>query len=387
MIKKYRLLIIIFFILYQVNKANTSYVETKISGSFDFSSAHIFTKKKDSPNFIFFTKALFYSDIKYVLNDENLIGFYLNLKPTSRTSMTSGSYIYYISKIGKFEFGSPKEAGKKLQINSLDISKSKTWENFINLNDKKNSNVSFITGTKIQINKDSKLNEFSRKISYFTPKFNDKFQMGLSYIPDSENLGYAPHNMNNPTNYTFYMDDGSKAIIHTSLKNIFSYGISFEDYLDQNIDYKIAFNGKFGKPSKKAKIKKKNTKDKEVLLSNFNIYNIGGLISRGCWSYSASYGNLNKSLTSEIIKNDKKDSSWFGLGVSYNQGPVGAAINYYNSDNIGNKLSLISFSTDYRIRKGFKAYFETSFYNTKIDTINDSDIHNTVMVLGMKISF
>jgi hypothetical protein len=381
--------------LIQIRYSYASHVEAKVSGSFDFSSGTVFYKKNEKkntdPKFIFLTKACFYSDIKYIIDKAidkaNFVGLYLNIKPTAKASFTSGSYIYSTSKLGKFELGSPKEAGKKIQITSLNLAKSKSWESFVNLKDLKYKNASFITGTKIQINKDSKHNEFSRKISYFTPKLFDKIQFGISYIPDSENIGYGPQNMANPTKYTYYMDDGLKAEIHSSLKNAISYGVSFENSLTENVDFKLAFDGKYGKPAKKAEIKPKNGPSKEVNLSDFNIYNIGGIITRGCFSYSASYGNLNKSLTSEQIHKNNRDSSWFGLGIAYDQGPVGAAINYYNSDNMGSKLSLISFSTDYKIRKGLKTYFETSFYKTEINEKKDSKNSGTILVLGMKVSF
>jgi hypothetical protein len=375
----------------QIKHSYASYLEAKVSGSFDFSSGTVFYTKKEKkntdPKFIFLTKASLYSDIKHVISQGNLIGLYINVKPTAKANFVSGSYMYSTSRIGKFELGSPKEAGKKMQITALNLAKSKSWESFVNLKDPKYKNASFITGTKIQINKDSKYNEFSRKISYFTPKLFDKIQFGISYIPDSENIGYSAQNMPNPTKYTYYMEDGSRAEIHSSLKNAISYGISFENSLTENVDFKLAFDGKYGKPAKKAEVKSKNGIIKEIHLSDFNIYNIGGIITRGCFSYSASYGNLNKSLTSELIHKNNRDSSWFGLGISYDQGPVGAAITYYNSDNRDNKLSLISFSTDYKIRKGLKTYFETSFYNTEIEGKKDNKNSGTIVVLGIKVSF
>ena len=363
--------------------------ETKLSGGFDFASGTLFDKKEnDKNNFTFSSKGYLFLNNKYQFDNQNIIGLNINANITAQSTYPSGSYIHFTSDFGKFEFGSTKCAGKKMQITALDLAKSKSWSDFVSLEDKKHKNANFIIGTKLLIDKDSKHNEYSRKISYFSPKILDKIQFGFSYIPDSENIGYASQKTSHEWINNHHMKDGSVAKINSSVKNAFSYGVSFESPLKVGSDLKIVFNGKYGTPTKKAEIKKKDGSIETQLVSDLNSYNMGAIITDGSLSYSASYGNQNKSLTSELIHGMNRDSSWFGFGIAYDQGPVGAAINYYNSDNRGNKISLISFSTDYRISKGLKTYFETSFFNTKIPTEKeDKKTNGTILVLGMKVSF
>jgi hypothetical protein len=361
-------------------------------GSVDFSSGTLFNnedeKKNDKQNFVFFSRATLGINGKYQFDNKNTAGISCNLKTTALTSKSLWSYIYLSSDIGRFEFGSQKDAGKKMQIESSNLAKSKSWKFFAPLQSQKNRNEAFITTTEV-FDKRSIIYKPGLKISYFTPKILDKIQFGISYIPDSPNTGYGPVNKKNPSKYNYFMDDGSVATIDTSIKHAISYGVSFEHNISDGVDLKLAFNGIHGKPSKEAIIKNKDkSKKQKVEVSNLNSYNFGTIITNGAFAYAISFGSFNKSFTSELIQGKDRDSYWLGLGTSYDQGPVGAAINYYKSNDHGNELTLKSFSTSYQIARGLKSYFEISLFNKKsANKPKEKRDDGTVLVLGMKVSF
>jgi hypothetical protein len=386
-----RLILNLKFLLFITIFTTNSYADftSKITGEFNFFSGTLFDDNKDEEKkkFAFMTNAKIGINTIYEL-DSSSIGLYLNGQTTTQMSSLSGSYFYLSSNIGKIELGSPKAAGSKMEIKASKLAKSNSWKYFANLNPKKGSNISYITGTKVFFDKDYKYHEYSQKISYFTPKFFDKIQFGISYIPNSENINSAPKEEAALTKYTYYLEDGREATVHTGLKNAISYAVSFEQNLTDGLDLKIAFDGKYGKPSHKSKIKNKDKLIEEVTISDLNSYNIGAIISSGSFSYAISYGNANKSLTSPLIQGEICDSSWFNLAASYDQGPVGAAINYYNSDHLGNKLSALSLSTSYKITRGLKTYFETSFFDKEPKKSESDDKNNsgTILVIGMKVT-
>ena len=222
-----------------------------LSGGFQFFSGDVFDleknqnkKKKDLRAPRFMTKGHISVKGKHKLDDESSIGADINILTTAKPSFNNGTYIYYDStKFGRIELGSMKDAGRKMQITSLSVSTSQAWKYFAPLQDSDYPNASFITNTQVFINKDSKNHEYSRKFSYFTPKIGDKLRVGISYIPDSENIGGGLINATHPNNYKYKLDDGSLATISSAVKNAICYGVSYESNISDVIDFKIALNG------------------------------------------------------------------------------------------------------------------------------------------------
>jgi len=142
-------------------------------------------------------------------------------------------------------------------------------------------------------------------------------------------------------------------------------------------------NCQFSASIEHGKINTDNQINTDISASSFTRIGLGGILNSGSLSYVMSYSQEN----SVISQDDEEDRIYsINNAISYEQGPVGASLGLFVNNILGNRLSTISFSSDYEISKGLKSYFELSRYfaHTKYnDMKNDKGL---LFILGLKVS-
>lgn len=373
-------------------------MQSKIGGEFNFASGFHLDDNTEK-NYIttyntdqgFWTDAKIYADASYKIDDEKIVGGFIRLNTTTQSSSFSPySHIYYLSNIGKFEIGSPLNVSSKIQMEALSLVKAgESWQYFINFPDSQYPSSLFMTLPYSDVD-NTKRQELARKISYFTPKIGNTFQLGISYIPDTANIGsLSPSTAPAAVEYSYIINDTQTATISNVVKDAIAYSISFENEVSDDINLKLILSGAYGNPANKAIVTTEGSTDKdEITLSQLNSWNIGGILSYGPFSYSTSYSNLNQSLTSKEIHTSARDAFYWNTVISYNQGPVEATIQFHYSNYLDNIISLLSFSSDYQILPDLKSYVEISMYDAKYLAKESVQIQKgTMLVVGIKVSF
>jgi predicted porin len=228
------------------------------------------------------------------------------------------------------------------------------------------------------------MTDYSRKITYFTPKFGNeghKVQVGVSYIPDTSNAGHSSINTNSlhkpvpASDFKFAMKDGV------------SYGITYEGSFNEELSAKLGFVGERGKPV----AFDKDTDAKSMLkFKDLNTYVVGGEVTYNQVSVAGSYMNYNKSLTNSTVDTGGRDTSIYTAGAKYNFLTKHAvSLNHFHSDHKKNKVDATTLGADYFITTGIKAYAQVTYYKTKGLNIKNSKADKskgTIIIVGGKIS-
>lgn len=267
------------------------------------------------------------------------------------------------------------------------------WDAFINSSPKngKDAIVPYVTNFCSFLDsktRTTKLTDYSRKITYFTPKFGSdehKIQVGVSYVPDTSNAGHDNidnqhlHTPVSVSNYKFAIKDGV------------SYGLVYEGKYSDKLSAKVAFIGERGKPIAFDKLNKYAKSDQKF--KDLNTYNIGGEVTYDQFSVAASYMNYNKSLTNAEIDTLGRNTSISSGGIKYKfcEGKYAASLNHFHSDHKKNKLDATSLGVDYLITAGLKTYAQLTYYKTKGRFLENNEIKSdkskgTIFIIGGKIA-
>lgn len=318
------------------------------------------------------------------------------------TPVYDRSHIFLESDFGKAELGSSFSSAAKMTITSFDIARA-TGDDGTNYFTNYMESVSAGNGATGNLktpsspgffldsnNLDQSGGESSRKVTYYTPEFAG-FQLGVSFIPDSSNLGRstikdASDSYNNAIAYTGPVvtnADGSKtqlkATEYRPVKDAYTVALSYKHDVSDTVSFKVAAAGEYGKAAKQGTLETINTPvapangpapeatttTKNYKLAKLNTYNFGGILTIGNYSLAASYGNLGKSMTSEQVLGNKRTTTFITGGASYVQGPVGVSLVYSKAKQYGNKMDIYVLGTDYKLAPGLLPYAEVAYFNGK----------------------
>ena len=379
----------------------------KMGGIYDFQAIHyknngtadqkvLSIRNKE---FGLYTSGNIFVDYQLIAENGNLYGAKISLEHTSVNDRAVPFFLYIESELGRVEGGAESSAGKKMRINGYSAScgTGNGWNSRVIAspsNPYKSSEklIPYITNFCSFLDSKTRTSlksDYSRKITYFTPKMalaeKHHIQLGISYIPDSSNMGHDNIDVDkqNPPvvspKYKFVIKDG------------ISYGITYTGKFQDKLETKLSFVGEHGETQafNKADKTKSNIKFKDL-----NTYVIGGILTYEKISFSAAYGNYNKSLTAKEIDLISRNSYVYGYGAKYTMGQYAFSINQFNSNHKKNKLNVTSLGMDWEIAKGLKAYIQTNFYHAKGNYIQEGDNivksnknHGILTFLGTKISF
>ena len=377
----------------------------KIGGLYDWQSIYYNNNGKSeqkivskyNKDFGFYSSGHIFAEYQLIAENNDLYGAKISLQHTTVNDRSVPFYLYFESGFGRIEAGAESSAGKKMRITTYSTScgPGNGWNSKTLLSSNNPSNpsaklVSYITNFCSFLDSKTRTSvksDYSRRITYFTPKISlidkHRIQFGLSYIPDSSNMGHDNINVdkqNAPvpsSKYSFVIKDG------------ISYGVGYDGKFGDKLDAKMSFVGEYGKTHA---FNRKDKKSADIKFADLNTYVVGGILTYDKLSISASYGNYNKSLTATEVDLISRDSSLYGFGVKYNMGKYAFSINQFNSNHKKSKLSATSLGADYNVVKGLKTYLQSTFYHTNgkylEQKVMKSDKNKGVLIfLGAKISF
>ncbi len=322
-------------------------------------------------------------------------GTKIGLQQTTRNDRGVPFAIYTESEYGKIEAGSDKTAGAKMIITGYSVACAggNGWDAFIissPTKGKDGAQVSYVTNLSSFLDaktRTSKLSDYSRKVSYYTPKFgaeDHKFQLAASYSPDSSNAGH---------------DDIDKANLYEvlsaypykfSIKDGVSYGVTYNGKFSDQLSAKVALTGERGKP---VAFKKTNNTRANIKFKDLNAYNLGAQITYGQFSVAGSFMNYNKSLSNSTVDIFGTETNIHSIGTRYNflEGKYSISLNHFHSDHKKNKFDATSLGVESLIGKGIKAYAQFTRFQAKGRYIETGVIKNDkskgdIVIVGGKIS-
>ena len=403
-------------------------------------SQNISTNRK---NFAFYTNA--FTAAKITAEHEDLkYGAQLALATATRGTATpvyDRSHIFMESNWGKIELGSSFSSSAKMAITAFDIARATG-------DDGTNYILSYIeevpSGTNIGTastkdplsisapstpgffldsnNFDQNNGESSRKVTYYTPEMGG-FQLGVSFIPDSGNLGNGPlkssDKYNTATTYvTSVTDPVTQITTQTTyseqkpVKDAYTIALAYKHDISENVNFKVSVAGEYGQPANPGTISVQTTTPAPAgapagtaptvtttptttyKLAKLNTYNVGGVLTLGNYSLAASYGDWGKSMTSSQVLGNQRSTKFYTVGGSYAQGPVGASFVYSKSKQYGGSMDLYVLGTDYKLAPGLLPYAEVAYFNGKANlaavyksTAAKKNFKGWVFVFGAKLAF
>ena len=377
----------------------------KMGGIYDFKT--IYYKNSGKPEqrivsvrnkeFGFYTSGNVFVDYQLIAENDNLYGAKISLEHTSANNANIPFYLYFESGLGRLEGGAEASAGKKMRITgySTACGPGNGWNSNIitspnNPSQPSKKLVAYITNFCSFLDAKTRTtskSDYSRKLTYFTPKITlaekHHIQLGISYIPDSSNMGHDNIDVDKQkppvmsTKYDFVIKDG------------ISYGIAYDGKFSDKLEGKFSFVGEHGKTHAFNKSDKKRA---NIKFKDLNTYVIGSMLKYENISVSACYGNYNKSLTAKEVDLISRDSSVYGFGAKYAMGKYAFSINQFNSTHKKSKLNATSLALDYSVAKGVKTYIQSTFYQTngkylENNVIKSDKSKGTLVFLGAKVSF
>ncbi len=330
--------------------------------------------------------------------DEMKYGARIDVQTTTQSNgWTSfgGSHIFTESDYGKWQFGSAYDAGSQMRVSGLDLA-SGTGDNWTSYAWFDNQTMTWVNtpGASVLTSNYKTSPETSRKITYFTPKFADKVQFGVSYIPDARNLGTSAFSVGKDSIRSVENVGGITYTENPGVKDAFSLGATFEQDLSDCMSLKVALTGEVGKSSRKGTAVNAAQATREYKIDGMKTYNIGAILNCGVMSFAGSYADLGKSLTSrELDGASKRKTRFYTAGTAYNQGPVGLSLTYVRGERVKNKVDAYTIGTDYKLAAGFTPYVEVTYFKgkgRKLAVYNDPTqitTKGTVALIGATLKF
>lgn len=381
--------------------------EVKLRGTMDFQAARIDSNGKNSQkqfsyhkkNFGFYSGGNIYLD--YALISENGLkyGAKLGLEHTFKNNRGVPASVYLESALGRIEGGSDKSAGESMKITGYNASCQSAggWDMYIKTSPN-SGRIAYVTNFCSFLDAKMRVSgkvEYSRKITYYTPNFSigerNKLQLGISYVPDSSNMGNG-----DVSDRTLHSPVGASRHKFT-VKDGISYGIKHKFNYSKEISLTSAFSGELGKPigyvcAKNAKGHIVQVKSK-YQFKRLNNYVFGSEFKYQDFSVSASYGNYSKSFTAKEIDELGRDTHIYSVGAKYVWDKLGFSLTQFHSNHKKNKLDASTAVVEYNITSGFKTYLHGTYYKANGKYFNyDSKLvfdksHGNLVLLGAKLSF
>ncbi len=372
-------------------------------------------------------------------DNEIIYGGKLVMLPSTKlkgSSSCNGSYLFLeTAEYGRVEAGSPHDAGSKMRITGDNVSAGSggstgNWSRYVKLNGQgmryygptaNGSNISagvapnfvdysqyYLGEYKTNLGQSHDKAEPPRKVNYFTPMLNG-FQLGISYVPDSSNLGgtgIKEDTLKSTSGFqTVKLGKGENNstrgfIINQNVKDAISLGLAYNYNIADGVDLKVAATGEYGKAAGKVKEVEMQFKDgkenikllNEHKLSDLKTYNFGGVLSYGNFNYGLSYGTLGKSLTSKEYNKTGRRTDYYNGAVAYKQGPIKTSLSGFKAYKYKNTVDAVALSTEYKVAPGLTSYAEIACFKaqgkpTHYPEAEKKKTKGTVGLIGTKLKF
>ena len=345
-------------------------VDVKLQGRFDFTAGHFAPNgKKDfkymtanKKNTSFNSSTYLGAKVEGQSDDGVIYGAQIGIETTAKSSRKKPSFIYLITDYGKVELGSNKTAMSQMKITAYTGTNATGigggWDTWPRLNPEDYPEMPYLTGTGNYLDakiRETGKTEYSRKISYFTPKFAG-LQVGITYVPDTANLGFDSMSAHHVTykakipGYSFAVKDGIAA------------GVTYERQLAEDVSMKTSVTSERGKV---VAYDVNNNKVTNKKFRNLSTYNIGAELKVNNTSFAGSYGNHMKSFTSKDVDTISRKSDMYSLGARQNFGKAGISLTFFKSSHRSNELTVGNLGVEYKVMPGLLPYAQWSSYVTK----------------------
>lgn len=372
-------------------------VQVKLEGAFDFQTGFMnqklpsgvkkFNENNDS---IAFNTS---SDVALVAEHTNSYGLTYGAKIALQTHGKSSRGAQTMGFIegpdyGRFEFGSGKSVYSVMKIHGYSVccNAAGEWDSWFKQSPVEGRNIEYITsyGNYLDAKVRNKgMIEYPRKVSYYTPKFRD-FQFGVSYIPDTANVGHLP--MADPDEHKTkpgLYGDAQKI----DVKNAFALGVSHDLNINEYTSIKSSVVYEHGKAINK------NLENADYKLKDLNSYVVGSEIHYKKFDLALSYGNHMKSFTSKAKDGNIRNSYLYSVGAGYQiNNRLKASINHLHSNHKKNKLNATTLGLDYKFAPGFLPYAEVTYVKANGRYKEENEIKRekrnaTILLIGAKLKF
>lgn len=302
-------------------------------------------------------------------------GIKIGLHLLDENSGEGASSVYFKSNLGKIEIGSDKSSYDKMKI----VSETPRADN-VSLNSPED-NLIYYMGFDNFI--DSKMRdtckvEYSRKVTYYTPKFNN-IQLGISFIPDSSNMGYTDFHHSEWHNV-----DQNKYFLKVT--NGVTLGISYIYKMNKEVEVEASIVNERGKTNW---YKKDTGIDRPSIFHNLNTYTGGIKLNFKQHLFAISHSYLGNSL--KIVDSKNKSSEIYGVSYGrkyYLDNRVN--FSFLRSNHNGNIFSSSGVTINYQPVEGLEAYlgltkFKVDGKSKHFDIDKEDRRSGWVTIVGTKI--
>ncbi|MBP7190401.1 MAG: hypothetical protein KA998_04090 [Rickettsiaceae bacterium] len=353
----------------------------------------------------------------------------------------NGSHIFLTSDdYGKLELGSGRSAFETMSMDAFDVAAGcGNWDRYVasttgvpvETNPAQNSSGEFTYGA-----------ENPRKITYYTPKFRDMVQFGISYTPDTSNVGIGAMNTdstagdlrrsnfgktadaaaavppvlgNVPDVYTQYTDQ-------RTAKDLISYAVNFSHHIADDTDIQLSISGERSATTQNGKKKTNldqngayinqaivaavpaaggaavpvNPTDANSVttykLSRYSAWSIGTVLDYGNLSLGTGYTEKKGFAFKEVDGTCNKET-YYNAGIAYKIGDAKVSFVYSMEKKSRNETDGYTFGTEYNLAPGLKPYAEFTYFRgsgKKLDLYRDNTVYRTkgtIAVLGLVVKF
>jgi hypothetical protein len=373
----------------EVKKAGSPSI--KIGGKFEFGGvARSQDSLKDAKKRMstglddaaFFSSAVLTGTVSGENQDLGLkYGATLGFTPLHSKARPNPSFLYVESLIGKFEFGAGKTVMTQMSIAGWDtscgIGDLATGYASMDPNDYGISYVDSYSNYLDFSYRKKDVVEFSRKVSYITPRIFG-LQAGISYIPDVSNNGSVSYKDDNVYSREAGIEevyaakkagiklDDEKDTTKDQRKINITHGVagavSYEYDISDATKVALYVGGEYAKAKDHQKLTPVPDDQKKADLFSWNI---GGKITYQDLDVAGSYYNYGDSFSSKFQDGQEeaaRKSYGFDVGVKYKIGNAAASLNYFHSDNKKNIWDTVSLGADYTLAPGLTPYVQAVKY-------------------------
>lgn len=232
--------------------------------------------------------------------------------------------------------------------------------------------------------------EKSRKLTYYTPKFNG-FQAGLSYAPDVKNKGSEA---NLPPSST------ATGIANNGIEDAFAAGISWEGKMQKDHAIKTSLTGVFGNP------KRQNPAASNVQMEDTKVFSVGAMYTfQDMVSLALAYTDYDKTglLKAPSASVGTKKGHAYTAGLSMAMDKFTVSLTGMMSEKNKNEAKIYSVGADYKMAPGLMPYAEITNFDMKqkrnqstngsVTELNGTGANaqrknkGTAFILGTKVKF
>ncbi|MES2215608.1 MAG: porin [Pseudomonadota bacterium] len=360
-------LFVIFACLASTTSAFASSPEVKLRAGIDFQAGYYSDNAKgplstknvsaDKKYTAFNSTAYVAADAKNTLDSGFVYGAQINLATTAKNTRKLASFIYTESNAGRWELGSNKSAYATMKVHGYSnaCATAGGWDVWVR-SDPANRGGVYITNFGNFLDpktRNSSEVEYSRKITYYTPELKN-FQLGVSYIPDTTNIGsksFSDADRHDPTRSRVYNID---------IRDGIALGLTHKHEFTNDFKIRSAIVGEMGKPVQAVK-----PTQAQIAWKKLRTYTIGTEVTYKDFSIAGSYMDYMKSITSSVIDTLGRDSRVYGATARYNHTEkLSYSLSYFSSKHKASSMNTTTLATQYKLAPGILPYAEVSLYKT-----------------------